>query len=109
MNVLKIFGLILILVGLWLVSLSFLTQPPGGWGLTATSAQPQQPQPSGGGGFAGCVVIFFIPVCFSSNSAPGWFLALGVGMFLAFFLVFILLIIKMFRAAGQAPQAPPYA
>ncbi len=108
MNALKVFGLILILIGLWRVSLSFLTQPPGGWGLTTTTA-PQQPQPSSGGGFAGCVVIFFIPICFSGNSAPGWFIALSVGVFIAFFLIFILLVIRMFRAVGQAPQAPPYA
>jgi uncharacterized membrane protein len=107
LNALKVFGLILILIGLWLVSLSFLTQPPGGWGLTTVTAPPQ-PQPSSGGGFAGCVVIFFIPICFSSNSAPGWFIALGVGVFLAFFLIFILLIIRMFRAAGQAPRTYPY-
>ena len=107
MNALKVFGLILILIGLWLVSLSFLTQPPGGWGLTTTTAPPQS-QPSSGGGFAGCVVIFFIPICFSGNSAPGWFIALGVGVFLAFFLVFILLIIRMFRAVGRAPQTYPY-
>lgn len=109
MNALKVFGLILILIGLWLVSLSFLTRPPGGWGLTTTAPQSQQPQPSSSGGFAGCVVVFFIPICFSGNSAPGWFLALSVGVFLAFFLIFILLIIRMFRAVGQAPQAPPYA
>ena len=107
MNALKVFGLILILIGLWLVSLSFLTQPPGGWGVTATT-QPQQPQPSSGGGFAGCVVIFFIPICFSGNSAPGWFIALSVGVFLAFFLIFILLVIRMFRGVGQAPQTYPY-
>jgi len=107
LNALKVFGLILILIGLWLVVLSFLTQPPGGWGVTATT-QPQESQPSSGGGFAGCVVIFFIPICFSSNSMPSWFIALIVGVFLASFIIFILLIIKMFRAVGQAPQTYPY-
>ncbi len=59
--------------------------------------------PEVGGGFAGCVIIFFIPICFAGgNSQVLPYLALvGLGVFLAV-LIFTLTLIKLMKQAGRA-------
>ncbi len=102
MRGLKAFGVGLILVGIYLTILSFFLPAPAAVSIT--------PSASGGGGssstssgFTGCVILFFIPVCFSGGSAPQWLPIAFIGVFIAFVAIFFITVVTMFRRARPRP------
>ncbi|MCD6324544.1 MAG: hypothetical protein J7L55_05510 [Desulfurococcales archaeon] len=91
-------GVGLILGGLVLIVASMLSPslPP---------AAPQQP--SEGGGFAGCVVIFFIPICFGSGTSPEALQFLSLAVFLVFLALTAFFIYVARKSFTEATYATP--
>ncbi len=111
MRGLKVFGFILLAIGAYLIILSMLLPAPASITIVPSSSHPPATTTQGGGGgvsggYAGCVILFFIPICFSGGSMPSWVPAAFIGAFIAFIVLFFIMVAAMFRRA-RAPQ-PPY-
>ncbi len=97
MKALTAFGIGLVLGGLILIAASILT-PANNEGLR------QQPPE---GGFAGCVVIFFIPICFGSGTSPQVIQALSLAVFAVFIGLTVFLIYLSRKALRSATYVGP--
>ncbi len=94
MKPLTALGLGLVLAGVLLILLSF-TQP---WSEVVPNATS-----SNATGFAGCVIIFFIPICFGEGNISPTLLEVTA---LVVFAVFAVFMIAILHAYGRRPETP---
>ncbi len=93
MRPLTLIGLGLIAIGLILVIASVISGLEGG----ETST-----------GFVGCVVIFFIPICFGGGETPPSMVLIAAIISFVVFLVFFIALIKLTRKTGSQADVLPY-
>lgn len=87
-------GLGLVAVGLALIIASIISSVDGG-GETSV-------------GFVGCVVIFFIPICFGGGETPHSMVLIAAIISFVVFLVFFILLIRLTRKTGYQGDVLPY-
>ncbi len=97
MRPLTVLGIMLIIAGIALI-IAGSVQPI----IVSTGTE----NVSSKGGFAGCVVIFFVPICFSSSvGGTSWvpvILVLFVVVFLALIIFFFYVMMKSMKAVSYA-------
>ena len=95
MRTLTAVGLILILVGFALMATSLILGLPEGG------------EPSSG--FVGCIVIFFIPVCFGGGQTPPEAVVAAALISFVVFLAFFIILIKWLRRSSTSVLSYPYS
>ncbi len=89
MRPLTVLGMMLIIAGIVLI-IAGTIQP------VVISEGTKGSEGGGRGGFAGCVVIFFVPICFTSSSGGIQWVSILSILFIALFIVMIIIFTYIF-------------